>query len=184
MTPPIRRALLALLAATAALVGGWALFWPSSFYRDFPAPGRRWVSADGPFNEHLVRDVGALHLALLVVTLAALREPAARQVRTAAWAWLVLGVPHLTYHLHHLGVHGPPDQAGNVLALGWTVVAPVALLVGTRTPGGPAAPGTPQPAAGSESSRESRSRRNRSTARRRTGPMAPTGMSSRRLISR
>ena len=34
------------------------------FYDDFPGLGRSWVAADGPYNEHLVRDVGALNLAL------------------------------------------------------------------------------------------------------------------------
>ena len=40
---------------------------PQSFYDDFPGLGRAWVSVDGPYNEHLVRDVGALNLALLVL---------------------------------------------------------------------------------------------------------------------
>ena len=41
----------------ALVVGVWALVLPRSFYDDFPAAGRHWVSALGPYNEHLVRDV-------------------------------------------------------------------------------------------------------------------------------
>jgi hypothetical protein len=42
--------------------------------RDFPGAGRSWVAPDGPFNEHLARDVGVLNLALAVVTIAAAVE--------------------------------------------------------------------------------------------------------------
>ncbi|RTL69410.1 MAG: hypothetical protein EKK42_04560 [Pseudonocardiaceae bacterium] len=62
---------LLVLAATQAFVGLWALPAPRSFYDDFPAPGRSWVSALPPYNEHLVRDVGALSLALTVLLVAA-----------------------------------------------------------------------------------------------------------------
>jgi hypothetical protein len=58
---------MALLAVSPLGVGVWALFAPRSFFQDFPAAGRHWVSALGPYNEHLMRDVGALNLALLVL---------------------------------------------------------------------------------------------------------------------
>ena len=65
---PWRAIALAILAVNAALLGGWALVAPASFYRSFPGGGRSWVSIDGPYNEHLLRDVGGLNLALLVLT--------------------------------------------------------------------------------------------------------------------
>jgi hypothetical protein len=52
-------------------VGVWATFVPRSFYDDFPGFGRHWVQVDGPYNEHLVRDFGAVNLALAVVTITA-----------------------------------------------------------------------------------------------------------------
>ena len=58
-------------AGALALVGFWAAFAPKSFYTDFPGGGRHWISADGPFNQHRVRDVGELSLALFVVLVAA-----------------------------------------------------------------------------------------------------------------
>jgi hypothetical protein len=61
------RAGLLLLASAPLVVGMWALLVPHSFYDDFPLPGRDWVSTLGPYNEHLVRDVGALNLALGVL---------------------------------------------------------------------------------------------------------------------
>jgi hypothetical protein len=48
------RAGLVLLALTEAVTGAWQYFRPRSFYR-FPA-----VAAGGPFNEHLMSDVGGL----------------------------------------------------------------------------------------------------------------------------
>lgn len=57
---------LAVLAAMQALVG-WALVAPREFYDGFPIAGHAWVALLPPYNEHLVRDVGAFSLALTVV---------------------------------------------------------------------------------------------------------------------
>lgn len=82
-----------------AQVGVWALLAPRSFYEDFPGFGRTWVSIDGPYNEHLVRDVGALNLALLVVLVAAFVRPTRPLLTVAAGAVLAWGLPHAAYHL-------------------------------------------------------------------------------------
>lgn len=63
------------LAVPAAYVGGWALLAPRSFFTSFPGLGYHWLVVDGPFNAHLVRDVGALYLALLVLIVGAFRHP-------------------------------------------------------------------------------------------------------------
>lgn len=83
----------------AGQIGLWALFAPRSFYDSFPGLGRAWVAVDGPFNEHLVRDVGALNLALTVLYCAAWVELSRSLVRVAGAAALVWGVPHALYHL-------------------------------------------------------------------------------------
>jgi hypothetical protein len=57
--------MVSVLAASAAYVGFWALIAPHSFYRSFPIPGHHWVSTAGPYDEHLVRDVGGLYLSPL-----------------------------------------------------------------------------------------------------------------------
>ena len=76
------RLLLWLLALGNLGVGIQAAFTPRSFYDDFPL-GRGWVALDGPYNQHLVRDVGSLNLALVVLVFAAaLRvDPHARSRR-------------------------------------------------------------------------------------------------------
>lgn len=90
------------LAASASYVGVWALLAPASFFRSFPGGGQAWVRTDGLYNEHLVRDVGALYLALLAVTCAGLLRPETDRARMAGVAWLLFGVPHLAYHAEHL----------------------------------------------------------------------------------
>lgn len=98
---PWRAIALAILAVNAVVLGGWALVAPASFYRSFPGGGRSWVSIDGPYNEHLLRDVGGLNLALLVLTVAALylRQPLV--TRLTGLVWLPFALPHLIYHVAH-----------------------------------------------------------------------------------
>ena len=56
--------------------GIYALFFPRSFYGDFPL-GRGWVEALPAYNEHLVRDVGGLFLATGAVLIAGLGSSSA-----------------------------------------------------------------------------------------------------------
>lgn len=123
-----RRAALWLLAAGAVTVGAWAQFAPASFFASFPA-GRAWVAADGPFNEHLLRDVGGLNLALALLTaVAAVRlEPAL--TRLAAVVTLVYTVPHFVYHALHLEPYGVTDAVANVATLALAVVVPLWLAI-------------------------------------------------------
>ena len=60
MADRVIRAALAALAVVGLSSGLWAEFSPRSFYDEFPGGGRAWVAANGPYNEHLVRDFGAL----------------------------------------------------------------------------------------------------------------------------
>jgi nucleoside-diphosphate-sugar epimerase len=128
------RLMLWILAFSAFGVGAQAAFFPRSFYDDFPM-GRGWVAMDGPYNEHLVRDVGALNLALLVVTVAALVLSTRALARTTAIAWLVYSVPHFVYHLRHLTMSmSGGDKVGIVVSLAITVVAPIVVLLTARRP--------------------------------------------------
>lgn len=125
----IARAVLAVLAFSGAVLGVWALFDPKGFYDSFPGGGRAWVAADGPYNEHLLRDFGGLNLGLaFVLGIAALRF-SVRLGRIAAVAALLFAVPHLAYHLNHLDVYETSDQVGNAVSLGLAVAAPLVVLV-------------------------------------------------------
>ena len=120
---------LGLLSVQALVVGLWALFLPRSFYDDFPSAGRQWVSTLGPYNGHLLADVGAMYLALGVLLALAAVSLGGELVRASLVTWLVFAVPHLVYHaatLHHYEL--AIDRVGNVVGLGFVVLLPLALL--------------------------------------------------------
>ena len=123
------RVILIVLGVGNIPVGAWAAFAPRSFYDDFPGFGRHWVRVDGPYNEHLVRDFGALNLALAIVTIAAAITLARPLVIAVAIAWLAWGVPHLVYHARHLDVYDRSDQVLNVVLLVALPAVAVAVLV-------------------------------------------------------
>jgi hypothetical protein len=116
----LRRTGLAVLVLSQGSLALWALLAPRAFYDDFPGGGRSWVSPLGPYDEHLVRDVGALSLGLTVVLLAAALWPEARLRLIAAVAYLAWSVPHLIFHLTADDVLSTGDriasEAGEVLA--------------------------------------------------------------------
>jgi hypothetical protein len=125
---PLARILLLFLAIPTLELGLWSTFAPQSFFNSFPGGGRHWVAVDGPFNEHLVRDFGALNLALALVLIVALVVGSRLLVTTAASAALVFAVPHTLYHLFNLQVFSGSDKVGNVVALAITVVLPIAVI--------------------------------------------------------
>lgn len=105
-TPLLARGCLAAIAASMLPVGIQATLAPRSFFDEFPL-GRGWIAADGAlYNEHLVRDVGLLFLALIVVTgWTAWRAQGATAALSVAW--LIQGLGHLWFHVAHLeGIEG------------------------------------------------------------------------------
>lgn len=98
-------------------IGVWALAAPRSFYDDFPGLGRAWVSVDGPFNEHLIRDVGALNVALAALFIAAFVRLSRELVTMAGVLALAWGVPHALYHLVNTDGLGASDLAVSLLGL-------------------------------------------------------------------
>src|SRR5438270_10632574 len=109
----VARALLAALVSTGIVVGGWAETAPATFYRSFPGFGRHWLPPLGPFNEHLIRDFGALNLGLAAAALVAAITLTRSATATAAAAWLVYSVPHLAFH----AVHERPFPTGDDIAV-------------------------------------------------------------------
>jgi len=128
-----------ILAVTGLFVGVWAAVAPHSFFSSFPGLGRQWLAGDGPYNEHLVRDVGELNLALGLVAACAgwwLLRPLSI---TAALAWLVYSVPHLAYHAANLQALAPDDRVPTLVSLSVPIVVAVVVLV-LAVPTGRAAP--------------------------------------------
>jgi hypothetical protein len=123
----IRVALL-FLAATTLNGSLWALPFPRSFYDYFPLPGRDWVSTLGPYDEHLVRDYGALNLALGILLVATAIFPERRLTRVALIAWLGYAVPHFVYHTTLTEHFSPFDNLAQLTSLGLQVLLPLVLL--------------------------------------------------------
>jgi hypothetical protein len=117
------------LAISQTMVGAWALMAPVSFYRSFPAAGHAWVALLPPYNEHLVRDVGALSLSLTVLLTAAAVTPTLSLIRVAVTAYAVFAIPHTAFHGLHLqgfpAIDAVAQMTGFVIQL---LAAAIALL--------------------------------------------------------
>lgn len=134
MRQRLLRAGLAYLALGAASVGVWATPAPRSWFDDFPGgPWSGWAAALPPYNEHLVRDVGALYLGFTVLFVWALWRPARALVVPLAVAWIVVQLPHLVFHVQHDEMLLSGDrlvQTGGLV--GFVVVAAAVAYVSAR----------------------------------------------------
>jgi hypothetical protein len=128
----VKLVMVGILAASAAEVGFWAVLAPHSFFRSFPMPGHHWVSTAGPYDEHLVRDVGGLYLSLLVISVWAFWRRSAELLRLAGAAWAVFSLPHLVFHLDHLEGLSTFDKIGESGSLALTLALAVLLMVPLR----------------------------------------------------
>lgn len=116
------------------MVGVWAWLAPRSFFDDFPGgPAAPWVAALPPYNEHLVRDVGALYLAFTVLFLWAARRPSPQLVVPLGVAWIVAQVPHVVFHLAHDEGLPRGDWLLQAAGLGGMVLVAAAVVYGART---------------------------------------------------
>ncbi|THG33623.1 hypothetical protein E6C64_03485 [Naasia lichenicola] len=118
-------------ALLAAYVGVWATVAPRGFYESFPGFGFTWISIDGPFNEHLIRDVGAMYVALGTLTVAAFFARMAAAGRLVGLGWTVFGCLHFGYHaLHPEG--GTTDRIATLLSLGISLALGILLMIPPR----------------------------------------------------
>lgn len=119
-------------ALLALFVGVWAYFLPQSFYDSFPGVLGSWVSVDGPFNEHLIRDVGAMYLALGGASIGCLVWRSEVAYRVLGIAWTIFGALHFAYHAFHLSHMPVVDAVGEMVALGVSLLLGVLLLIPGR----------------------------------------------------
>ncbi len=119
----LRPALL-FLTLTQVVVGMWQLLLPRSFY------DLHWVELLPPYNEHLMRDVGGLNLALAVVLGGGALVMERRLVITALLAYLTFAVYHLVFHVTHLEHFPLADAIAQTSSLALVEVAfPLVLLI-------------------------------------------------------
>lgn len=129
--PLVLRGGLGFLALSQGVIGAWALLGPEAFYRHFPGTAVGWVSLLPPFNEHLVRDVGALSLALAVLLGYAAVRPEPRTVRLALAAFAVYAVPHTIFHALHLEGFPPADAVAQMTGFALQLALLVVLFLAT-----------------------------------------------------
>ncbi|MBE8519865.1 hypothetical protein ILP97_20600 [Amycolatopsis sp. H6(2020)] len=135
------RVLLVLFGLIEVPVGLWPLITPIGFYQDFPGFRTGWVSMDGPFNEHLLRDFGGLNLGLAALLIGAAVIGTTAVGRLAAVSALLFGVPHFLYHLGHVAHYERIDQVLIVGMTGLGVLLPlVVLLIPARRVSPPVTP--------------------------------------------
>lgn len=129
LRPIQTRVALGFLTLSSASIGAWAVLAPRSFYDGFPGFGSVWVAVDGPYNEHLIRDVGALNLALTVLLLGAAWTLSRDLVIIAAVASAVWGAPHLIYHAFNTDGLGSKDAVLSLSGLAVFLLLSIWILV-------------------------------------------------------
>jgi hypothetical protein len=134
-SPLVARVGLVILAVQGLGTGLWSTIDPRGFYDDFPGLGMSWVAPDGPYNEHLMRDYGALNLALGVLALCAAIWLTRALVAGAAIAWIVYSIPHIAYHALNGQAYDTSDHVAIVASLAFTpIIAIVVLWAAGRRP--------------------------------------------------
>jgi hypothetical protein len=84
----VARVALLVLAVAGLYQGVWAQVGPRSFFEEFPG-GMSWVAVEGPYNEHLVRDIGGLVNGLSLVAIVAAWSLSRPLLVANAIGWLV-----------------------------------------------------------------------------------------------
>ena len=122
--------LLGWFALFGLVIGLWQAVFPASFYADFPGMGHHWVSPDGPYNEHLMRDVGQGGLAIGAGALVAFLPGGVWVARAAGLGVGVANLPHQLYHQVHVSfLPTTADQVLQSVSLAAVSLAAVALVV-------------------------------------------------------
>ncbi|MEY2418777.1 MAG: hypothetical protein QOG90_1457 [Actinomycetota bacterium] len=88
----------------------WPLASPRNFYDKFPGGPYHWIDINGPYNEHFLRDFGALNAALVVILIFALWKPTTSLLQATGLALAVYALPHAIYHLSHLDVYKSSEK--------------------------------------------------------------------------
>jgi hypothetical protein len=122
----ILRAGMGFLTLVELAVGLVATLAPRAFYDYVP-----WVDLAPPFAEHLMRDYGAMNLALGLVTAVSAITMNRVMVRTSLAAYLLFAVPHLLFHVTHHDHYTASQAVGETTALTIAVLIPLALLMFT-----------------------------------------------------
>jgi hypothetical protein len=115
------------LAVATLAVGVVATLAPRAFYDRVP-----WVSLAPPYSEHLMRDYGAMNLALALIMVVAAITMDRLMIRTSLAAYVVFAIPHLLFHVTHHQHYTTAQAVGETTALVVAALLPLGLLMLTR----------------------------------------------------
>jgi AhpD family alkylhydroperoxidase len=132
--PWAMRTTLVLLAIPQVGIGVWALISPRGWFENFPGAGNHWLPFFGPFDEHLVVDVGSAFLALGVLLVVAAVSLERRLVLIAASTYLAYQLPHAIYHFGADDRMTSGDQIANAIALAIALLAAGGIVIASRRP--------------------------------------------------
>lgn len=127
----ILRLSLIVVAVSALLPGLEGTLGPSSFYASFPL-GRGWVERLPPYNEHLVRDVGAFYLAFAMLFAWAAVTLASALIVPLCVTWTVAAVLHAYFHVTHLDGFSTGDAIAQTTGLLAVIALPLLAVATTR----------------------------------------------------
>ena len=133
----ILRLSLIFVAVSALLPGLEGTLGPSSFYASLPL-GRGWVELLPPYNEHLVRDVGAFYLAFAILFAWAAVTLSSALIVPLCVTWTVAAVLHAYFHVTHLDGFSTGDAIAQTTGLLAVIALPLLAVATTRRGRGPA----------------------------------------------
>jgi hypothetical protein len=128
----MHRGLLVVLAAYGGTTGLWAYLSPRHWYDNFPGMGLTWLPQLGPYNEHFVKDAGAMFLALMVLSILTIVYVTTTMLKIAAATWLTFNALHFVYHITMLHMYSTRDAVLNVIVLTTALVCSVGLFIPVR----------------------------------------------------
>lgn len=115
--------LLRLLAVICFLTGAYALGAPHGFYRHVIG-----VHLLGPYNEHLLSDVGGFYLGFALVFAIAVRVPSPELVRASCAGFAVTQGAHFIWHALNLEPLTFAPGAAQTVLLGLFLALPLSAL--------------------------------------------------------
>jgi hypothetical protein len=127
---PRRRALRLLLglnAASDAAIGAFAAITPRAFYRHVVG-----VDLLGPYNEHLLRDVGSFYVAFGLLFAWAATTLGRELVRATCAAAIFTNLVHFTYHAAHLEHFSVGEAFAQTTLLAIGLALPILALLASR----------------------------------------------------
>jgi len=127
----LRLGLLALGLGKGVVATG-AIIAPGSYWMGMSLVGGRGSAVVGPYNPHLVTDLGAALLAVAGFLLLAAVGLERRLVQAALVGGLLQGLPHFGYHPSTVRAGGFPDAIGSIVTTALSLELATFLLILSR----------------------------------------------------